>query len=344
MPPQPFFPPNSALLSDSGLPSTPHGPLQAFGSIQRSLRETEKRITSVNGEVANIASTVDGKLQHFNHKCAQHDRKMREETRELIANVEELVMQMYDEHGRALAQQRETIAALRSQLENEGASARAALQSQQNQIDVLAAALRRQQELINEYITASGAQQSAVQAGMAELQKVVGAQGTSIDAVAKQLCTVEVQLSAQMEQRLTACDTLVKEVSRAIDARLEQHEQMIQVLMGQWSALQSKESEASIWRGAADKAISTLTARADEAATMWRAAQVGQSEARQELLARFEAEARQLEHELERSLAQAMARVSASHFFCVGLLFVYTLPASTRVAQAPAPCEVLSTT
>ena len=142
----------------------PQGPLAAFGSIQRALRETEKRITGVSAEVASLSEAVEGKLQQLSKKVQQHERKLREETQESVADLEELVMQMYDEHGKTLAEHREGVAALKAQLEAEQAASRAAQQQQQKQLDVLAQALRRQQDMINEYIGANGSQASALEA------------------------------------------------------------------------------------------------------------------------------------------------------------------------------------
>ena len=300
---------NSFLIFEM-LPTTQQGPLQAFGSIQRTLRETDKRVTAVSSEMASITSAVDEKLQQLTRKTQQHDRKLREEMQELVSNLEELVMQMYDEHGRVLAEHREKIAALQSQLESEGAATRAALTSQQNQIDVLAAALRRQQELINEYVGASSTQMGAVQAGMAELQKVVGGQGHSIDELSRHVSAAEAELRAGLEERLSGCQVRIDERSQAIEGRLGEQQRLAEVALSQWSALEKKEGEASMWRAAADRAITSLAERADETAAAWVVAQTSQSDARAEMLARFEAEARGLELELERSLGQVREEMS----------------------------------
>ena len=75
---------------------------------------------------------------------------LRKETHDLLAELEQLTLQMYEEHEAALTASREAQAAQRSGLEGLGETQRATFDAQQAQIDALGAVVRKQQGMIDE--------------------------------------------------------------------------------------------------------------------------------------------------------------------------------------------------
>ena len=135
------------------------GPLQAFGQVHRALRESEKRLSSVSQNVQD----TDQKLESSTRRLQQDSRRLRAETSQMLTDLEELVLQIYEEHEGGLKEAREANVKLRADMEAEQAAHRAALVAQQGQIDALAAALRKQTELLDEHVGSSGVQMAAVQ-------------------------------------------------------------------------------------------------------------------------------------------------------------------------------------
>ena len=92
--------------SSSPTVTVAHGPLQAFGQVHRALKDNEKRLASLASESASIESVreVDSKVGAITRRFASDGRALRAETHSLLADLEELVMSMYEEHEAALRQ------------------------------------------------------------------------------------------------------------------------------------------------------------------------------------------------------------------------------------------------
>ena len=71
----------------------PAGPLQAFGQVHRALRENEKRLSSFAGE----SREQQQRMHEATRRLQQDGSKLRAETSDMIADVEELVLQSYQE-------------------------------------------------------------------------------------------------------------------------------------------------------------------------------------------------------------------------------------------------------
>ena len=173
-------------------------PLQAFGNVHRALRENEKRLSSVTGELVEVES----KIQRATRQQQQEGRRLRQDMSKEVADLEELVLQMYEEHEAALSASKSENEALRERLEAELGAHRAALVAQQGQIDALAAALRRQQEVMDEHLRCSTTQLDAVQAEAGELHRAFKAQGAAVQATKAFINSVDEKLTAQLEERM----------------------------------------------------------------------------------------------------------------------------------------------
>jgi len=94
-----------------------------------------------------VATAVDGKLNKTVRRMQDDNAALRKETHDLLAELEQLTLQMYEEHEAALTASREAQAAQRSGLEGLGETQRATFDAQQAQIDALGAVVRKQQRL-----------------------------------------------------------------------------------------------------------------------------------------------------------------------------------------------------
>lgn len=169
------------------------GPLQAFGQVHRALRESEKRLSSVSNNV----HETDQKLESTTRRLQQDGRRLRAETSQMLSDLEELVLQIYQEHEAGLKEAREMNLKLRAEMESEQSAHRAALVAQQGQIDALAAALRKQTELLDEHVGSSGVQMAAVQAEAGELHRAFKAQGAAVQATKAFISSVDEKLAAR---------------------------------------------------------------------------------------------------------------------------------------------------
>ena len=149
-------------------PAGPAGPLQAFGHMQRALRDADRRLADLGHSQGALTTTVDGKLDTMARRIQRDGAKLRSETHGLLADLEELTLQMYEEHEAALTACREAQAAQRSGLEGLGETQRATFDAQQAQIDALGAVVRKQQGMIDELTSASAVQMASAQAALAE--------------------------------------------------------------------------------------------------------------------------------------------------------------------------------
>ena len=107
------------------------GPLQAFGNMQRALRDADKRLDALGQSQLQVATAVDGKLNKTVRRMQEDNAALRKETHDLLAELEQLTLQMYEEHEAALTACREAQAAQRSGLEGLGETQRATFDAQQ---------------------------------------------------------------------------------------------------------------------------------------------------------------------------------------------------------------------
>ena len=118
--------------------------------------------------VRDLRAAVDGKLNKTVRRMQEDNAALRKETHDLLAELEQLTLQMYEEHEAALTACREAQAAQRSGLEGLGETQRATFDAQQAQIDALGAVVRKQQGMIDELTSASAVQMASAQAALAE--------------------------------------------------------------------------------------------------------------------------------------------------------------------------------
>ena len=238
------------------------GPLQAFGQVHRAIRENEKKIASFSGELRQ----QDERFHDASRRLNESNRKHRAETSQMLADLEELVLQSYEEHETKLAAEKEASAKLRTELEAEQAAHRAALVAQQGQIDALAAALRRQQELLDEHMNGSSMQMSAVQAEAGELHRAFKAQGAAVQATKAFISSVDEKLSTMIEDRARASDAQLASVAAAFQAALGDHQHQIERVLGWESGLRASDENLKGWRAAVDEALAMLRLEASKSA------------------------------------------------------------------------------
>ena len=139
-----------------------------------------------------VATAVDGKLNKTVRRMQDDNAALRKETHDLLAELEQLTLQMYEEHEAALTASREAQAAQRSGLEGLGETQRATFDAQQAQIDALGAVVRKQQGMIDELTSASATQMASAQAELAELGRGFSAQAAAVDASRAHTAALEV--------------------------------------------------------------------------------------------------------------------------------------------------------
>ena len=198
---------------------TAKGPLAAFGHVHRALRANEKRILSVSGEVDQIANSIEHRVSHaakrMEQDLQQDGYRIRTETSELFADLEALVLQVYEEHEAAILEEREANRKLRATIEAEQAAHRAALTAQQGQIDALAAAMRRQQEVLDAHLTSTATQMKAMQAETTELHRALKAQSDSSQATKELIGSVDEKFKEQLANQASSAES-----SRMFHARV----------------------------------------------------------------------------------------------------------------------------
>ena len=72
------------------------GPLQAFGHMQRALRDADKRLDALGQSQLQVATAVDGKLNKTVRRMQEDSAALRKETHDLLAELEQLTLQMYE--------------------------------------------------------------------------------------------------------------------------------------------------------------------------------------------------------------------------------------------------------
>ena len=230
------------------------GPLQAFGQVHRALRDSEKRITSINHEVkesqANLSKTT--------RRLQADGKRLREDLSQQLADLEELVLQVYEEHEQAIERERDAAAKAKAELAAEQVAHRAALVAQQGQIDALAAALRRQQEVLDEHINGTAAQMAAVQAESSELHRAFKAQGAAVQATKGFISSVDEKLSAQIEDRAKATDAALEAAAEGWTKAFKEHAGTLERLSGWETSQRAAEDRGRDWRRSVDEKLGLL--------------------------------------------------------------------------------------
>ena len=281
-------------------------PLQAFGQLHKALRENEKKITSSSAEFSQRLESTARQLQ-------KDGRRLRAETSGQLADLEELVLQMYEEHEAGLQEARESTALLRRECEAEQAAHRAALVAQQGQIDALAAALRRQTELLDEHVSSSALQMGAVQAEAAELHSAFKAQGAAVQATKAFISSVDEKLSAQIDDRAQAADTALNAATNAWQSGHNEHAKVLERILSWEPQLKANEESLRTWWGSVDESIQLLEKRA---ATTLRDAESSRVNARAELNERIDevtAGMRELEGRWPEWIAELRREMELAH-------------------------------
>ena len=186
---------------------------------------------------------------------------LRKETHDLLAELEQLTLQMYEEHEAALTASREAQAAQRSGLEGLGETQRATFDAQQAQIDALGAVVRKQQGMIDELTSASAMQMASAQAELAELARGFSAQAAAVDASRAHTAALEATFSAELEKRVNTSELLQQQHLETLGGKVEQQARTLEAVLEGHAAQQDKYEQLLQWRVAADGAIRTAEAR-----------------------------------------------------------------------------------
>ena len=230
------------------------GPLQAFGQVHRALRDNEKKLSGFASDLRQQDERMEGATRKLNDS----QRKLRTETTQMLADLEELVLQSYEEHEAKLAAEREASAKLRAELEAEQAAHRAALVAQQGQIDALAAALRRQQEVLDEHMSGAALQMNAVQAEAGELHRAFKAQGAAVQATKAFISSVDEKLCAMIDDRARASDAQFASATAHLHGAVADHHKQLERVLSWEPQMRANEENLRGWRVAVDEALGLL--------------------------------------------------------------------------------------
>lgn len=209
----------------------------------------------MSGDLEKITSTIDEKVSRSARRIEQDGRRLRAETSDMCADLEELCLQIYEEHETAIAEERAMNEKLRATMEAEQAAHRAALTAQQGQIDALAAALRRQQELLDEHVSGTAAQMKAVQAEATELHRAFKAQGAAVQATKGFIGAVDEKLSAQIAEHSRASDAAAAATATSWEARHAEQRAAVERVLAWEPQLRANEEAIRTWRVGVDEAI-----------------------------------------------------------------------------------------
>ena len=310
------------------LPPTPQGPLQAFGSLQRALRETDKRVSGVNNELFTVASSVDGKIADTSSRLQRDCNELRAETRETVADLEELVLQMYDEHEREIRDHHSRFGALHAEMQAQQAAQQAAhvqaITAQQAQIESLKAALASQQELLEKqkellerHVETTQTQlQRATELVLGQakalgyrntedMRKAFNKQGEALEAAEKHIGAVRSSLQefikVSMEKNIEQAVVTVTERHAAAERRAAERESRVDqtlaslashvgTVMAWGPELKLREIESSRWRHENGERLDRIEGRVDEAKGAALAALAAEKGALEERVERVRAE------------------------------------------------------
>ena len=234
------------------------GPLQYFGQMHRVLRESEKRI---DRELHKVDSTVEDKVSEATRRLADDGRRLRADTTGMFTDLEDLVLQIYEEHEAALTEERSK----RAEAEAEASTHRSALVAQQGQIDALAEAMRRQQLLLDEHVNGTGAQMAAMQAESAELHKAFKAQGAAVQATKDFIRSVDEKLSSQILESARASDAAAAAAATSWEARHAEHKVAVDRFMTLEPSLRANDESNRTWRANVDEMLRMAEQRGQSA-------------------------------------------------------------------------------
>ena len=201
----PWSPPFSAM----------QGPLATISNIHLALRDNEVRIKSLSEDIDSKMRQVDERLESATRRVHNDGREQVDHFKRRLDELEELVIHVHEEHEAQLTEERAKAEALKAQLESEQAAHRAALLAQQGQIDTLATAMRRQQEMLEQHIKGSDAQMKAVQEEASELHKAFKAQAAAVQATKRFIGSVDEKLAAQVSENSNVVQATVAAATAA---------------------------------------------------------------------------------------------------------------------------------
>jgi predicted nucleic acid-binding Zn-ribbon protein len=202
-----------------------------LGKVHRALRESvqqnEERLGNMHTEIADVTSSLDTRIEHATRRMHQEHAR----TEGAVADLEELVLQIYEDHEAALGEERRARDAARAELVGEQAAHRAALITQQEQIEALTTAMRKQQEVIDHFMRGTAAQMSAVQAETSELHKAFRAQGAAMQATKDYISSIDAKLSEQLEERVRAAEAASTAAAASWEVRHAEHRMALERLL-----------------------------------------------------------------------------------------------------------------
>ena len=246
-------------------PAGPAGPLQAFGHMQRALRDADRRLADLGHSQGALTTTVDGKLDTMARRIQRDGAKLRSETHGLLADLEELTLQMYEEHEAALRTVKSEADALRCENEAQLAQQHAQIQAQQSQIDVLTAQLQQQTALLSEFRTQSGAVMAAMTDELKELRRGFGTQAEALTATKAYVSAAEEKLAAQIEKRVRASELMAAGTAEALTARVDDQQRLFSQTLETQRTQQASYDALLAWKTKTDE---KAAAAADERAAL----------------------------------------------------------------------------
>jgi hypothetical protein len=177
----------------------PGGPLAAFGHMQRALREADFRTASLEQSMTAAETTHERAVESL----AAENRTLRQQ----LSDLQELSLQMFEEHEEKLKQQRDLAAAQQEQAAAQLAAHEAALNRSAKQLETLTTVLQRQEGLLDEHIRSSAAQSIATKAQ----QQALGTQQTSAaEATHAHSTAVAERLGSRLEAHVAAHEAASK--------------------------------------------------------------------------------------------------------------------------------------
>ena len=210
--------------------------------------------------------------------------------------MEELVLQIYEEHSAEIATANANHAALASQLQAEQEAHRSALVAHQGQIDALAMALRKQTEVLEAHMASANAQQAAIRAEAAELATAFKAQGAAVQATKDFITTTDEKLSAQIEERARAADGALASAAAGWQSAHTDHRGALERVLAWEPQLRANDESMRLWRSSVDEQLLVLDQRASSSVRDAEAARVSVHTELSEQISKCEAAVGELEN------------------------------------------------
>ena len=233
--------------------------------MQRALRDADRRLADLGHSQGALTTTVDGKLDTMARRIQRDGAKLRSETHGLLADLEELTLQMYEEHEAALRTVKSEADALRCENEAQLAQQHAQIQAQQSQIDVLTAQLQQQTALLSEFRTQSGAVMAAMTDELKELRRGFGTQAEALTATKAYVSAAEEKLAAQIEKRVRTSELMAAGTAEALTARVDDQQRLFSQTLETQRTQQASYDALLAWKTKTDE---KAAAAADERAAL----------------------------------------------------------------------------